>query len=99
MDNIGGYKTIRELYGTPMVSVWTARRAGAGDGEVALKVFRPDPMIVAEAELEPRLGRFMQRAHLQRDAAAAGEWGRYWAPIHAADRIPGGAFYATDVYP
>lgn len=98
MPKLGSYQTVQELHRTAVGAVYAARRAEGGPGAFAVKVCRPDPLILGAEEAAGVVRRFLASARDQQSAAMPG-----LAPIHeigelAADEDgPAGAYYATDL--
>ncbi len=98
MPRLGNYATVQELHRTAVGSVYSASRADGGPVTFAVKVCRPDPLILGEVEAADVVRRFLAAA---RDQQALGVPGV--APIHemgefaADDDGPAGAYYATDL--
>lgn len=98
MPRFGSYSTVQELHRTAVGAVYAARRAEGGDAAFAVKVCRPDPLILGEVEAAGVVKNFLASARDQQSLGVPG-----FVPIHeigefAADEDgPAGAYYATDL--
>lgn len=97
MPSFAQYEIVRELYRSGLYTVATARRAGTTDPEAfAVKECHASAGVLGESRAKAMVHAFLERAEVQRLAAAAGS---HWAPIHEAGPSDEGASYATDLYP
>ncbi len=99
MATFGTYETVREIHRSGLASLWSARRAGAGEGgepAFAVKACEPDPDIAGPEAARQSIAAFLNQVKVQKEAAAAGS---HWAPIHESGEHASGAFLVTDLFP
>src|SRR6266850_1895145 len=104
MPSYGPYETTREIASGHGSVVYSARKAGEGTDNYAVKVFALDPFIGAEEQAPSELDAlvaefnrtFARSVELQKKAA---ETSRHVAPILEVGREPRSGWYVTRLYP
>ena len=94
MPIFGRYEVVEQLHAGPAASVSRAKLVDGRGAHFVVKVAHFDD---ADAEnLRQRVEDFLDQARTQRQASAAAE--THWARIYHSAKIPGGAFYVTDLF-
>jgi formylglycine-generating enzyme required for sulfatase activity len=94
MPIFGRYEVVEQLHAGPAGSVSRAKLVDGRGAHFVVKVAQFDE---ADGEsLRQHVEDFLDRARTQRQAAAAAD--THWARIYHSAKIPGGAFYVTDLF-
>ena len=90
MPVFAGYTTTRELHRTGLGSVYAATKGeDASRPTFAVKVCRPDGLVLPEQEVEREVGEFLARAELARKIGDSPECAGRWAKVYALGRTAG----------
>lgn len=98
MSRLGSYEIVRDLSRLGATVVSTARQAGQdGEPRYAVKVHRPNTIIVGPEAAKRQIELFLQCADLQQRLASREE--SHWAAVHESGRCEGGTYAVSDLYP
>ncbi|KPK76838.1 MAG: hypothetical protein AMJ79_05260 [Phycisphaerae bacterium SM23_30] len=95
MSSFGSYESVREFYREGFKSASTARAGGRTAEEFVVKQWQSVAALFDPQQIQSAQEAFLDSARVQKQAAG----GRFWAPIHQADKTDDGAYYVTDYYP
>lgn len=95
MKSFGRFEAVRELYQTPLGSVWLARPAGTvGPATCCIKVVQPEHSLLGDTDTAAAQNLLVSAA-LQQSVSNQSEW---WAPIYELGSDGKSAFYVTRFY-